>query len=128
MCPLKFTMIKIDFSNVQQLIFSDTEIQKKLPEFNDLFQQWKLGLFAPSLRPMAQKAQLDLLNQLGDEHIRTLETHFGTTVTVEKLDYTLIKSYTVSLLDAQEQIECLGIEGEMFLHRDANHVYIGVWR
>jgi hypothetical protein len=121
-------MITIDFSNVQKLIFSDPDVQAKLPEFRDLFQQWKLGLFAPSLRPMAQKAQLDLLNQLGDEHVRTLETHFGTTVKVEKLDYTLIKSYKVSLLDAQEQIECLGIEGEMFLHRDANYLYIGTWR
>jgi len=121
-------MITIDFSNVEKLIFQDLELQKKLSEFKDLFQQWKLGLIAPSLRPMAQKALLDLLNQLGDEHIRTLEKHFGTTVKVEKLDYTLIKSYKVSISEAQKQIECLGIEGEMFLHRDANHLYIGTWR
>ncbi len=121
-------MIKIDFSNVELLVFKNTEVQKRLPEFKDLFQQWKLGLFAPSLRPMAQKALLDLLNQLGDEQIRTLETYFGTSVSVEKLDYTLTKSYKMSLLELENQIEFLGIEGEMFLHRDANHLYIGFWR
>lgn len=120
-------MVHIDFSNVEQLVFRDVDLQNKLPAFKDLFQQWKLGLFVPALRPTGQKALLDFLNQLGDEQIRTLEIHFGTQVTVEKLDYTLVKSNVVSLLEAQERIESLDIKGEMFLHRDANHLYIGSW-
>jgi hypothetical protein len=119
-------MITINFITVQKLIFTDQEVQKKLPEFKNLFQQWKLGLFAPSLRPKAQKALLDLLNQLGDKHIHILEAHFNEPVKVEKLDYTLVKSYTMNL--SETQIENLGIEGELFLHRNANQLYIGSWR
>lgn len=120
--------MQIDFSNIRQLIFQDAELQLKLPEFKDLFQQWKLGQFVPSLRPMAQKALLDLLNQLGYEQIRTLESYFKTSITIEKLNYTLFDSYKMSLSEADEQIKNMDINGEMFLHRDANHVYIGVWR
>lgn len=121
-------MTRIDYFTIQQLVFSDLEVQKLFPEFKDLFQQWKLGLLVPSLRPMAQKAQLDLLNQLGHDHVRILEQYFGTSVEVVKLDYTLIKDHKVLLKDLENHIECLGIEGEMFLHRDANHIYIGTWR
>jgi F0F1-type ATP synthase beta subunit len=121
-------MLVINFSNVQKIIFSDIEVQNKLPEFKKLFQQWKMGQFAPSLRPMAQKALLDLLNQLGDEQVRTLELYFGTSIKIEKLDYDLVKSYELPIIEAQELIDCLGIFGEVFLHRDANHLYISSWR
>jgi hypothetical protein len=121
-------MLDINFTTVQKLIFEDEEVQKKLPEFKDLFQQWKLGTLVPSLRPMAQKSLLDLLNQLGDENIRTLEQHFGTTIKLERLDYTLVKSHTVKLSEVQNRIEQLGVEGELFLYRDANHLYIGTWK
>lgn len=120
--------MQINFSNIQQLIFQDSELQSKLPEFKDLFQQWKLGQFVPSLRPMAQKALLDLLNQLGCEQIHILELYFKTSITIEKLNHTLFDNYVLPLSEADEQIGDLGIEGEMFLHRDENHVYIGVWR
>jgi hypothetical protein len=121
-------MITIDFSNIEKLIFWDIELQNKFPEFKELFDKWKLGLSAPSLRPIAQKALIDLLNQLDDEYVRILESHFGTTVEISKIDHTLIRSYKIPLLDAQDHIKCWDFSGEMFLHRDANHLYIGFWR
>jgi hypothetical protein len=120
--------MKLDFSNVQELIFKDFEAQKLMPKFKDLFQQWKLGQFVPGLRPMAQKALLDLLNQLEEEDIRILEIYLGTTISVEKLDYTLVKTHKVELSNAQEKVECLDLEGELFLYRDANYLYIGDWK
>lgn len=122
-----FYMIKIDYFTIQKLILSDLEVQKLLPEFENLFKQWKLGLFAPSLRPTAQKAQLDLLNQLGHDHVRILEQHFKTPVEIIKFDYTIVKNNKVLISELQNQIESLEIKGEMFLHRDANHIYIGHW-
>ena len=58
-------MIEINFLTISQLIFSDKTIQEKLPEFYDLFQQWKLGQQYPGLKPMAQKALLDSVGMIG---------------------------------------------------------------
>lgn len=120
----------IDFSNVQDLIFSDLELQKRLPEFKDLFQQWKLGQIVPSLRPMAQKALLDLLNQLkDDDHINILKEYFKTTIIeIRKLDYNIIKDHSIPICEIDYKIESLNIEGEMFLYRNADRIYIGEWR
>jgi len=121
--------MKIDFSNVQKIIFEDENVKKLFPEFNDLFHQWKLGVLIPSLKPTSQKAVLDLLNKLESKHIKSLEKHFQTSVYVEKLDYTLIKNYEIPIENLNDDtIGNLDIQGEMFIYRDNNKVYISTWR
>ena len=120
-------MIVINFSSVEKL-FKDVNIRELLPEFKDLFDKWKLGQFAPSLRPMVQKALLDLLNQLNQQHISKLESYLNDSIKVEKLDYTLVKNYQTSLGDAQERLNSLDLNGELFLYRNANQLYLATWR
>ncbi len=120
--------LTINVVNIEELIFRDQEIWKKLPHFSNLFQTWKLGQFTPQARPVAQKALLDLLNLLDDGMIHTLEEYFHKPIRVEKLDYTLVKEYVVPVTEAQHALDRLGVvEGELFLHRDADQLYIGAW-
>lgn len=117
-------MITIDYFTIQELILNNTEVQKQLLKFNNLFHQWKLGLFAPSLRPMAQKARIELLNRLGSEEIHILEQYYKTTINIVKLDNASVKNQKILIKDLPNFLE---INGEMFLHRDPNHIYIGTW-
>lgn len=119
-------MITLNFANVQELVFQDPNVQALLTECQGLFQQWKLGQFVPALRPTGQKATLDFLNQLTDNQVRTLENYWGKPVKVERLDYSIVKTKTVKLSEAQEQLG--GLEGEIFLYRDADNLYVGAWR
>lgn len=119
-------MITLNFASVQELVFQDPNVQALLIECQDLFQQWKLGQIVPALRPTARKAELDLLNRLTKDQIRTLENYWGKPVEVERLDYSMIKTLTVKLEEAQDQLA--GLEGEIFLYRDADNVYIGAWK
>lgn len=112
--------MEIDFSNVERFVLRDRALRDKLP-LADLFRQWELCQFSPTLKPEAQKIALDLLNRLGD-YAGTLEEHFGEPVAVEKLKYTLIENRVVGLG------EDIGRpDGEVFLWRNADHLYIGTW-
>lgn len=122
-------MITLNFANVQELVFKNPDIHALLPECRDRFQQWKLGQSIPSLRPIAQKAFLDFLNNLTPEQIKILENYFKDTVEVERLDYTLIKNYKVSVSESEDWIQKIGdLDGEIVLYRDADTVYISVWK
>jgi hypothetical protein len=122
-------MITLNFANVEELVFKDPNIQSLLLEYRDCFQQWKLGQIVPYLKPTAQKATLDFLNQLTSDQIKILENHWKQPVEIERLDYTIVKNYEVKITESEDWIKNLdGLEGEIFLYRDADTLYIGGWR
>lgn len=129
MWDLEKYMITLNFANVQELVFRNPDIHSLLLEYQDCFQQWKLGQMIPSLRPTAQKALLDFLKNLTIDQITILETYWQDTVKVERLDYTLIKNYKVSVSESEDWIQKIdGLEGEIVLYRDADTVYISCWK
>lgn len=120
-------MITLDFTNVQELVFKDADLQLLLIECQSLFHQWKLGQNIPSLRPMGQKAVLDFLNRLTSEQIKVLENYWKDSVKIERLDYALIKNYELKISES-EQINNLNVDGEIVLYRDASTLYISSWK
>lgn len=115
--------------NVEDLVFFDSELQKRLPEFSDLFQTWQLGKRIPVLRPTAQKAILDFIDRLNDDSIAALEDYFGCKVVLEKLDHCIVRSYTMNISEAEEALNG-DIEkyDRFFIHRKGEQVYISFWR
>lgn len=113
--------MEINFLNVEKLIFENPEIREKLPEFKDIFQQWKLGKMIPALKPTAQKAVLDFLNNVDPE---TLKKCFKEEITIQRLDYTIVKNKVVSIDD----VDLEGMDGELFISRSGDRLYLGSWK
>jgi hypothetical protein len=115
----------LNFSNIEDFIFLDKNIQKLLPEFSQLFKQYN---FAKSngLKSIVQQSVFDLLNSLTKENIEKLENYFKDTIIIEKLDYHLVKNYESSLNNIEL---CSFVNYQDFcLYRDDSKVYITFWK
>lgn len=125
-------MLQINFSNAEELVFEDRELQRLLPpDFFSIFEQWRLGRQMPMLRNIGKQAILDFLNTVEEEHIRILEKYFQDKVVVEKLDYSLVKNIKIPLDDPEKVCEKLcGINGNFYYStwRDSTNLYISLWR
>lgn len=113
--------MKIDFYNIEKLIFEDLELQNKLFPLKNYFYQWKLGKIISCLKPTAQKSLLDVLNKL-NEYKDILEEHFKEEVEIEQLEYTLVKNFSI------KNEKCFEAEGFPAIYRDENSTYICMWR
>lgn len=122
-------MVEINLSNVEELVFLDKKLQKQIPEFFHLFEQYKLSKMTPALRTLGQRSIIDFLQGLKDEHLKILEGYFGSNVTLSKTDHHIVKNLVFSLNNA-ELGSMKGTEGypNFCLHRDRNQVYLSFWR
>ena len=124
-------MLVLNFSNVEELIFYDTEVQRLLsPELFSVFEQWKLAKRVPYLGAIGKQAILDLLNILTDEDVMVLEQYFGKKVHVEKLFYKLANNITIPLEESKICEELCKIEGFNYYStfRDDKNLYLTFWR
>jgi hypothetical protein len=124
-------MKNLNFSNVEELIFRDEEVQRKLPNhFAGLFEQWKLGTRLPVLRQLGKSAMLDFLMQLEEEHIAILEEYFGESIRVETLNYNTVENIVVPLSE-EEICDRLGKVlrfRNLSMWRDEESLYLSFWR
>ena len=115
--------------NVEDFVFFDQELQKKFPEFADLFQTWRLGKRITALRPSAQKSVLTFLERLTTQHLDILSDYLGVTVTVEKLDHHLVCDYAVNINQAAQLLNReIKKYHKFFSYRDGEQLYICFWR
>lgn len=124
-------MISLNFSNVEELIFSNEEIHHLLPAyFFSYFEQWKLSKRLPMLRSFGKSAILDFLNQLNDAHILTLENYFGERILVEKLHYNIVSNLKISLKEKEicEKLCGLASHNYFCVWRDEEFLYVTLWR
>ena len=109
-------------------MFSDKKLQFLLPEFGHLFSQFLLAKRVPALKSLGLRSVLDFLNNTTDEHIKILEGYFKVSVTIDKMDYHLVKNENFSLEDAENKLN----DGDGFSnfspYRDGNRLYISFWR
>ena len=61
-------MVEINIHNIEEVIFNDSNLWKKLPDLRHIRDQWKLSQMSPVLRAMGQKAKLDFLNKSKKAH------------------------------------------------------------
>jgi len=120
-------MLTINLQNIEDLVLLDKNLQRQLPEYRHLFEQWKLAQYTPALRPMGRKAMLDLLNSL-DNHTVVLSKYFSTSVTIDKLDYHLVKNYDFPLEGIENEIDKVVGYANFSAYRNKDHIYISFWR
>lgn len=120
-------MISLNLNNVEKLVF-ESGLIKEFPEFKHQYDQWKLSKMSPSLRQLGKRTLIDFVNCLKDEHISILEKHFKTSITIDKLDYHIVKNYDFST--SRLEIDLNDIQGlENFTtYTNGYQTYISFWR
>jgi len=122
----------INFSNVEKIIFENSEEIKKFlpPYYSSFFEQWKLGQQLPILKQVGRSAMLDFLNHIREEDIKKLEEFFGERIIIEKLNYSTVKNLKIPLSQkevCQKLCEVIGFN-YFSTWRDDEHLYISFWR
>jgi len=124
-------MIKINFSNAEELIFWNQEVQKLLPaHLFSIFEQWRMAKRIPFLKEMGKQAVLDLLNNITEEDVDLLEQHFQEKIIIEKLNYHITREFKVPLNDPNLCNQLCEITGFNYFStwRDHEFLYISFWR
>jgi len=118
----------LNLHNTEELMFHDKEVQKLLPEFQDLFNQWKFAFVTPGFKALGKKSVMDLLNGLTSEHVEILEKHFKSKVTISKMDYHVVRNCKFELTEVELGLK--NMEGFPYfcVSRDKEQVYISFWR
>jgi hypothetical protein len=114
--------------NIEELVFYDSRLRKKLPDLVHLFNQWELAKRVSALRPMGKRALVDFMNQVTDEQMDVIEKHLGTKVIFDKIDYHIVKNYDFTLEEAEVKINEVDTFSNAVVHRDGDHLYISFWR
>jgi hypothetical protein len=118
--------MKIDLVNAEELIFYDSNIRNIFPEFHQLFQQWDFSKLSPALRPLGKKSIVDFLNALTKEHNDKLSEYFKTKVTIDNLDYSIVKNTQISLNELSA-IHLAGLSN-IAISRREDQIYICSWK
>jgi hypothetical protein len=124
-------MIKLDFSNVEELIFVNEKVRHVLPpSFFNYFESWALGKRVPVLKQVGRQAMYDLLNALNEDHVLRLEEFFGERIIIEKLNYNAVKNIKLSLDDTEMCKILCNIVGDNYYSvcRDDRYIFITFWR
>lgn len=85
-------MIFLNLHNVEELIFYDHRVKKLLPEYANTFAQWTFAKQNIGMRQLAKRTLSDFLESLQEEHLSILAQYFGDKITINKMDYHIIKN------------------------------------
>ena len=123
-------MIVINLQNVEELIFFDKETHGLFPDSKVYFDQWMLAQRIPSLRSLGKRSVIDFLNSVTDEGIERLESYFEDSVTLELIDYHIVKTYSSNVEGVEEELNSARTVGynNFNVSRNKNIVNITFWR
>jgi hypothetical protein len=123
-------MLHLNFSNVEELVFFDRNVQRLLPITCLVSSSSGVWLNAPVLSGMGKQAVLDFLNMLTEDDIAVLEDHFKEKIIVDRLNYSVALNYKVPLSESKICDLLCGVEGFGYFStwRDDEHLYISFWR
>lgn len=121
-------MLKINAKNVEELVFYDKKLQKLLPEYANLFNQWTMCKKIPVLRSFGKKAVLDFLNS-AQAAIPVLSVYFEQDVALDRLDYNIVKNFDFSVNSLEESLNsCEDTLNYFSICRNQDTVSITFWR
>jgi len=120
--------VDLNLNNVEEVIFRDKKLQNLLPEFKDLFNQWKFAMTTPGFGALAKRTRMDFLNKLTPEHLNILQRYFGSQVLVDKMNYHTILNYHFNLEEVDTELNRVEGFQNFSVFRDETHLYISFWR
>ena len=123
-------MIVINLQNVEELIFFNKETYELFPDSKVYFDQWMLAQRIPSLRSLGKRSVIDFLNSVTDEGIERLESYFEDSVTLELIDYHIVKTHSFNVENIEKELNSTPTAGynNFNISRNKNIVNITFWR
>jgi hypothetical protein len=120
----------LNSTNIEDLVLRNPGLLNKLSHYRDQIEQWKLGQLVPALRPMGQKAKLDLLNKLTEGDLEIIRNYLKVnSLVLESLDYATVKNHTTTVFDAEELLNGANVMlNDFCVARDGDQLYICTWR
>lgn len=120
--------MRLNIQNVEELIFHNKDIWKKMPELVYLRDQWRMSQMTPILRAMGRKSVLDFLKKAKGVHEDIISEHFGTLVTIEKIERNLVTNLEFSVNDENVDFELEDEYTAFSSYRNGEKVYVTFWR
>ena len=121
-------MIELNFNNIEDLVFLDSDLRQKLPEFKGYFDQWKLATMTGA-RSLKNKSLLYILNHLELEQINVIENHLGDKIVIDKsIDHRNVRLVSCNIDDAESELNKMEPKGYPSMYRKGNQVYICFWK
>lgn len=118
--------MEINFYNIRDKIFSNSEVQKKLPFFRGIFDQWNIANSVGGMGARLQLLEMELLKNLNSDHISSLNEFFSSEVTVKKIDNNLCKNYKLEHYD--ELPKEIKEYREFCVSTNKDGFYLTLWR
>lgn len=119
--------MKINIKNVEELIFNDKNVWKRMPELVHLRDQWRMSRMAPMLRALGKRSLLDFLKSAKGHHEEALSEHFGVPVTIDKIESHIVLNKSFVLGD-NPCLEDLEVYTGFSSYRDEEELHITFWR
>lgn len=121
--------IQIDFANVEELIFNDRAIARKLNSLKPIFDEWAIAKRSPRLSHIVQKAKLRMLQEINNEHLLVLEDHWGATVRTVSPLLDKVQNFSGSIDDLQcFLMDYRSNADNVCVSRNREASYITFWR
>ena len=123
-------MLEINIHNVEEIIFENDKLWLQIPHLKSLKEQWKLGKYSPILRSLCKKSLLDFLNKANKEDEIIISKFLNANVTINKLDYNLVKNYEFNIENIENDLNLLKNEFFNFFSftRKNEKINITFWR
>lgn len=120
-------MIRLNITNVEDLIFYNSAAVKSLPEFAKLYDRWRLAKIN-SLRSLQTRTLLDFLNSLDETHLKELEQVLGDKIHLTKLNYNLTQNIDSNVVDVERKLNQSEWFENFVCFREDEQVYVSFWR
>lgn len=114
----------INLQNIENFLFFDKKIKNLFPEFRDIFNQYAFGK-STGLEDLSKRTIIDFMNLLEPQHLIKLEEYFKEKISLDKIDYRIVKNMEFSLLE--ENISLNGYK-EIALFRNKDKLKVTLWK
>lgn len=115
--------------NVEEIVFTNQEVTKQLPEFKPHFDKWKLSKMIPGMRTAGQKAMLELLSALNEDHIEIIERIINKKLTIKNnLGKESVITDCINVESANNYFNELEFDWNLTASREGNQLYLCLWK
>ncbi len=119
--------MEINLYNLEEKIFLNPELHKKLYDFKEIFDQWKFAKMVGGMASKLRDMEITLINSLEQKHVDILSQYFKTNVILKKISNNITKTFEFSIGDCEVPIEAKEYR-EFCVSRGKDSFNITLWR